>query len=116
MPSTAPLTATSSSQDLPLQVAFAWAASIEPEDGAQLLIKLGLLDTAIDFALESGAFAQAFLLCQVVAAQHKMPDCHLKFAMYLEDEGALPCICPWAALKLPLTCPCLPDHLPMTWS
>ena len=76
-----------------LQVAFAWAASIEPEEGAQLLIKLGLLDPAIDFALESGAFAQAFQLCQVAAAQHKLPDCHLKYAMYLEDEGALAVVC-----------------------
>ncbi len=70
-----------------LQVAFAWAASIEPEEGTQLLLKLGLLDPAIEYALESGAFAQAFQLCQAPAAQHKMPDCHLKYAMYLEDEG-----------------------------
>ena len=71
-----------------LQVAFAWASSIEPKEGTQLLIKLGLLDSAIEYALESGAFAQAFQLCQAPAAQHKMPDCHLKYAMYLEDEGA----------------------------
>lgn len=70
-----------------LQVAFAWAASIEPEEGTQLLIKLGLLDQALEYALESGAFAQAFQLCQSPAAQHKMPECHLKYAMYLEDEG-----------------------------
>ena len=70
------------------QVAFAWASSIEPEEGTQLLIKLGLLDSAIEYALESGAFAQAFQLCQAPAAQHKMSDCHLKYAMYLEDEGA----------------------------
>ena len=71
-----------------LQVAFAWASSIEPEEGTQLLIKLGLLDSAIEYALESRAFAQAFQLCQAPAAQHKMPECHLKYAMYLEDEGA----------------------------
>lgn len=35
-----------------LQVVFAWAASIEPDKSAQLLIKLGLLNTAINFALE----------------------------------------------------------------
>ena len=71
------------------QVAFAWASSIEPEEGTQLLIKLGLLDSSIEYALESGAFAQAFQLCQAQPAQHKLPDCHLKYAMYLEDEGAL---------------------------
>ena len=72
-----------------LQVAFAWAASIEPAEGTQLLMKLGLLDEALEYALESGAFAQAFQLCQAPAAQHKMPECHLKYAMYLEDEGML---------------------------
>lgn len=70
-----------------LQVAFAWAVSIEPEEGTQLLLKLGLLDPALEYALDSGAFAQAFQLCQTPAAQHKMPDCHLKYAMHLEDEG-----------------------------
>ena len=70
-----------------LQVAFAWAVSIEPEEGTQLLLRLGLLDPALDYALESGAFAQAFQLCQGPAAQHKMPECHLKYAMHLEDEG-----------------------------
>lgn len=70
-----------------LQVAFAWAISIEPEEGTQLLLKLGLLDPALDYALESGAFAQAFQLCRAPAAQHKMSDCHLKYAMHLEDEG-----------------------------
>ena len=70
-----------------LQVAFAWAVSIEPEEGTQLLLKLGLLDPALEYALDSGAFAQAFQLCQAPAAHHKMPDCHLKYAMHLEDEG-----------------------------
>lgn len=70
-----------------LQVAFAWAVSIEPEEGTQLLLKLGLLDPALDYALESGAFAQAFQLCQAPPAHHKMPECHLKYAMHLEDEG-----------------------------
>ena len=71
------------------QVAFAWASSIEPEEGTELLIKLGLLDSSIEYALESGAFAPAFQLCQAAPAQHKLPDCHLKYAMYLEDEGAI---------------------------
>ena len=72
---------------------MAWASSLEPEEGSQLLVKLGLLEAALDYALESGAFAQAFQLCQAPQAQHKMPECHLKYAMYLEDEGksAVPC-------------------------
>ena len=72
-----------------VQVALAWAVSIEPKQGTQLLTKLGLLDAVIEYALESGAFAQAFQLCQAPPAQHKMPDCHLKYAMFLEDEGEL---------------------------
>lgn len=40
------------------QVAFAWATTLGPEEGAQLLKKLGLLEPAIEFATESGAFDQ----------------------------------------------------------
>lgn len=40
------------------QVAYAWAISLGDEEGAALLKKLGLLDQAIDYAVESGAFAQ----------------------------------------------------------
>ena len=39
------------------QVACAWADSLGGEEGAVLLKKLGLLDHAIDYAMESGAFA-----------------------------------------------------------
>lgn len=41
-----------------LQVAYAWAITLGGEEGATLLKKLGLLDQAIDYAVESGAFAQ----------------------------------------------------------
>ncbi|GAX77698.1 hypothetical protein CEUSTIGMA_g5141.t1 [Chlamydomonas eustigma] len=68
------------------QVAYAWAVSLGGDEGAVLLRKLGLLEQAIDYATESGAFVQAFELTRAGAKQ-KLPDVHLKYAMFLEDEG-----------------------------
>eukprot|EP00798_Chlamydomonas_sp_ICE-L_P014195 gene14195-20165_t len=68
------------------QVAYAWAISLGGDEGAVLLKKLGLLDQAIDYAMESGAFAQAFELTRA-GAKAKLPEVHLKYAMFLEDEG-----------------------------
>lgn len=39
-------------------MAYAWALTLGGEEGAQLLKKMGLLDHAIEYAVESGAFAQ----------------------------------------------------------
>ena len=60
------------------QVAYAWAISLGGEDGAVLLKKLGLLDPAIDYAMESGAFAQAFELTKA-GNKLKLPEVHLKW-------------------------------------
>ncbi|CAD7702008.1 unnamed protein product [Ostreobium quekettii] len=68
------------------QVAYAWAVSLGGDEGAQLLKALGLIDQAIDYAVESGAFAHAFQLARSCGSG-KLPDVHLKYAMYLEDEG-----------------------------
>ncbi|MEW5300130.1 MAG: hypothetical protein WDW38_002966 [Sanguina aurantia] len=68
------------------QVAYAWAITLGGEEGATLLKKLGLLDQAIDYAVESGAFAQAFELTRA-GLKTKLPEVHLKYAMFLEDEG-----------------------------
>ena len=59
------------------QVAYAWAISLGGEEGAVLLKKLGLLDHAIDYAMESGAFAQAFELTRA-GNKLKLPEVHLK--------------------------------------
>ncbi len=40
------------------QVAYAWAITLGGEEGATLLRKMGMLDAAIDYATESGAFQQ----------------------------------------------------------
>ncbi|KAJ3152666.1 hypothetical protein HDU86_005539 [Geranomyces michiganensis] len=68
------------------QVAYLWARSLGGESAVKLLSKFSLLDAAIDFATENGAFDFAFELSRF-ADKHKLADVHYKHAMYLEDEG-----------------------------
>ncbi|TPX67270.1 hypothetical protein SpCBS45565_g03981 [Spizellomyces sp. 'palustris'] len=68
------------------QVAYLWARSLGGESAVKLLSKFGLLDAAIDFATENGAFDFAFELSRF-ADKHKLADVHYKHAMFLEDEG-----------------------------
>ena len=68
------------------KVSYAWAVSLGGEAGAKLLTKFGLIEQAIDYATESGAFEHAFALAQN-SRKDKLPEVHLKYAMYLEDEG-----------------------------
>ena len=68
------------------KVAYAWAVSLGGEAGAKLLTKFGLIEQAIDYATESGAFDHAFSLAHATKKE-KLPEVHLKYAMYLEDEG-----------------------------
>lgn len=66
-------------------MAYAWALSLGSEAGAKLLTKLGLIEPAIDYALETGAFDHAFELART-CLQRKIPEVHLKHALHLEDE------------------------------
>lgn len=68
------------------QVAYLWARSLGGESAVKLLSKLGLTDSAIDFASENGAFDFAFELARY-SDKSKLSDVHYKHAMYLEDEG-----------------------------
>jgi len=68
------------------QVAYAWAVSLGGDEGAQLLTKFGLVEQAIEYAMETGAFGHAFELSEASMRQ-KLPEVHLKYAMFLEDEG-----------------------------
>ena len=70
-------------------VAYLWAKNLGGDSAVKLLNKFGLLDAAIDYAAENCAFDFAFELC-TVAMKEKLPDVHLKHAMYLEDEGKFP--------------------------
>ncbi|XP_068142396.1 LOW QUALITY PROTEIN: intraflagellar transport protein 172 homolog [Drosophila tropicalis] len=67
------------------QVAYMWAKSMPLESAVRLLSKLGLLDTAVDFACDSGQFEFAMELCRF--AGKPTDEVHLKIAMSLEDEG-----------------------------
>jgi len=55
------------------------------EAGAQLLAKHGLVEIAIDYAIEHSNFQHAFELA-THSAKHKLPDIHLKKALALEDD------------------------------
>ncbi|XP_026856898.2 intraflagellar transport protein 172 homolog isoform X1 [Electrophorus electricus] len=68
------------------QVAYLWAKSLGGEAAVKLLNKFGLLETAIDFAAENRSFEFAFELARLSMKQ-KIPQIHLKNAMFLEDEG-----------------------------
>uniref|UniRef100_A0A8C4PL37 Intraflagellar transport 172 n=1 Tax=Equus asinus TaxID=9793 RepID=A0A8C4PL37_EQUAS len=67
-------------------VAYLWAKSLGGEAAVRLLNKLGLLEAAIDHAADNCSFEFAFELSRL-ALKHKTPEIHLRFAMYLEDEG-----------------------------
>ncbi|KAK3595246.1 hypothetical protein CHS0354_010853 [Potamilus streckersoni] len=71
------------------QVAYLWAKSLGGDSAVKLLTKFGLLEAAIDYAAENCAFEFAFELARI-AMKNKLPDIHLKHAMYLEDEGKFP--------------------------
>ncbi|XP_072536228.1 intraflagellar transport protein 172 homolog isoform X2 [Salminus brasiliensis] len=68
------------------QVAYLWAKNLGGEAAVKLLNKFGLLETAIDFAAENRSFDFAFDLARLSMKQ-KIPQIHLKNAMFLEDEG-----------------------------
>uniref|UniRef100_A0A5F9DTR7 Intraflagellar transport 172 n=1 Tax=Oryctolagus cuniculus TaxID=9986 RepID=A0A5F9DTR7_RABIT len=67
-------------------VAYLWAKSLGGKAAVRLLNKLGLLEAAIDHAADNCSFEFAFELSRL-AAKHKTPEIHLRYAMYLEDEG-----------------------------
>lgn len=68
------------------RVAYAWALSLGGDAGSKLLHKLGLIEQAIDYALETGAFDHALELART-SLKKKVPHVHLKHALHLEDEG-----------------------------
>ncbi|XP_053316583.1 intraflagellar transport protein 172 homolog [Spea bombifrons] len=67
-------------------VSYLWAKSLGGEAAVKLLTRFGLLETAIDYATENCTFDFAFELSRL-AMKEKLPEIHLKYAMFLEDEG-----------------------------
>ncbi|CAH8497562.1 unnamed protein product [Dicrocoelium dendriticum] len=76
----------SSQPELRKQVAYLWARHLGGESAARLLTRLGLLDSAVEYATEHCAFEFAFNLTRL-ACPEKIKEVHNKFAMFLEDEG-----------------------------
>lgn len=93
------------------RVAYAWALSVGGEAGSKLLTKLvctlsarprccaslchfdiscvrfqGLVNEAITYAIETANFEHAFALARS-SMKEKLPEVHLKHALFLEDEG-----------------------------
>ena len=50
-----------------------------------MLLKLGLLDAAVEFKASKEEFEEAFRLAQA-HAKYKLQDVHLKYALHLEDS------------------------------
>ncbi len=72
------------------RVAYAWALSLGEGGGStRQLQKHGLLEPAIEYAIETGDFRYAFELARS-GLPSKLPDIHLENAMYLEDEERFP--------------------------
>uniref|UniRef100_A0A7N8X0V8 Intraflagellar transport 172 n=1 Tax=Mastacembelus armatus TaxID=205130 RepID=A0A7N8X0V8_9TELE len=67
------------------QVAYLWARSLGGEAAVKLLNKFGLLEYAIESAANNFAFDFAFDLARL-SCKEKIPEIHLKHAIYLEDE------------------------------
>jgi len=67
------------------KVAYQWAKLLGGDAGAKLLTKLGLIEQAVDYALETGSFQEALELSKT-SLPSRVPDVHLKHALYLEDE------------------------------
>jgi intraflagellar transport protein 172 len=67
------------------RVAYAWALALGGDEGSKLLTKLGLIEPAIEYAVESGAFDHAYKLAEA-SLPKKLPEVYLKHALFLEDE------------------------------
>ncbi|XP_024146740.1 intraflagellar transport protein 172 homolog [Oryzias melastigma] len=71
------------------KVVFLWARSLGGEAAVKLLNKFSLLETAIEFSTEKFNFDFAFELVRL-SNKERLPEIHLKYALYLEDEGKFP--------------------------
>ena len=67
-------------------IAKKWAQTMEKDAALKMLMKLGLIDAAIDLECEKKAFDEAFRLANS-HAKYKLTEVHLKYAISLEDEG-----------------------------
>eukprot|EP00357_Protocruzia_adherens_P015873 CAMPEP_0115035232 /NCGR_PEP_ID=MMETSP0216-20121206/41287_1 /TAXON_ID=223996 /ORGANISM="Protocruzia adherens, Strain Boccale" /LENGTH=1713 /DNA_ID=CAMNT_0002414595 /DNA_START=1 /DNA_END=5142 /DNA_ORIENTATION=+ len=62
-----------------------WALKLGGDKGIETLRKNGMTDAAIDVECGRSNFEKAFELAYT-SSKHRLPDVHLKYALYLEDE------------------------------
>lgn len=67
-------------------IAVKVAENMGTEKGTQFLLKNGLIEAAIDFEANQSRFDEAFRLANN-HAKYKLPEVHLKYALFLEDES-----------------------------
>lgn len=68
-------------------MAYLWAKKLGGETAVKLLTKFGLLDEAIEFAVENGHLDFAFELANATNDKAHVRNVHLKHAVQLEDSG-----------------------------
>jgi intraflagellar transport protein 172 len=67
------------------EIARKWASTVGGEGGSKLLIKQGLVEAALEYECDNQNFEEAFRLAET-ACRHRLPDVHLRYALFLEDE------------------------------
>ena len=67
------------------KLSYMYAAHVGEIMGVKVLVKLNLLETAIDFAAENGALEHAFQLAHA-SCPTKIVDLHYRYALKLENE------------------------------
>lgn len=68
------------------EIARKWAATVGGEGGSKLLIKQGLVEAALEYEVDNRNFEEAFRLAEN-NCRHRLPDVHLRYALFLEDEN-----------------------------
>ena len=60
--------------------------SLTGESGSSFLLKQGLVEAALELEVEQGNYSEAFRIAET-HCRHKLPDVHLSYALFLEDES-----------------------------
>lgn len=67
------------------EIAKKWASTMDKDEGIKMLLKLGLVEAAVDLEADRKNFENAFKLAND-NAKYKLPEIYLKMGLYLEDE------------------------------
>jgi intraflagellar transport protein 172 len=67
------------------RITVAYVMAVGIEEASKLLVKYGLVETTIEHLEDTSAYELAFQLARL-SLPSKLPDVHLKHALFLEDE------------------------------